>query len=287
MPVLILGENGTGKEQFARKIHRDSKRIGSFVAINSSSIPENLLESELFGYKKGAFTGANANKKGLFETANGGSVFLDEIGDLPLAMQAKLLRVLQEKEITPLGSEEKVSLDFRLICATNRDLLDMIGKKDFREDLYYRINALTIQLPPLRERKEDIPVLTDKFIVEANLRNGRNLCGIEKTALELLMGYPWPGNIRQLKNTIESAVILSNGNMIGIRDFSVEIINWDTERINFRISDFSTLDERIALYEKKLVTEALKICAGHRINTSKFLGIDRNKLNYLIRKYKL
>ncbi len=213
--VLLLGETGTGKELFARAIHEASyRRKKSFVAINCASLPENLLESELFGYQKGAFTGAVSDKKGLIEIADGGTVFLDEIGDMPLSLQAKLLRVLEDKEVRPLGSTVSKTIDVRIISATNKDLLDEVKKGKFREDLFFRLNVVTFKIPPLRERGKDIELLAYHFMRKVALRMGKNLKKINPEALKLLYKYPWPGNIRELQNIIEQAVIFAEEDTI-------------------------------------------------------------------------
>jgi DNA-binding NtrC family response regulator len=213
--VLLLGETGTGKELFARVIHHNSsRREMPFVPINCSAIPENLLESELFGHVKGAFTGAVAAKKGLLEEADGGTVFLDEIGDIPPYFQVKLLRVLEDQELRPVGSTKSKKIDFRFITATNRDLQDAVKAGDFREDLYYRINVITIKLPPLRDRREDIPLLLNHYLEKYAHEIGRRGKRFSPEALSLLVGYNWPGNIRELQNVIERAVLISEGDEI-------------------------------------------------------------------------
>lgn len=208
--VLLLGETGTGKELIARAIHFSSNRAEKpFIPINCSAIPENLLESELFGHIRGAFTGAVSSKRGLFEEANGGTVFLDEIGDLPLSLQAKLLRVLEDQEIRPIGSNQSIKVDIRFISATNKDLLHLVREGKFREDLFYRLNVISIVLPPLRERGEDIELLTRYFIERYSREHGKEVKGIDENALRLLKKYHWPGNIRELQNVIERAVLIT------------------------------------------------------------------------------
>lgn len=213
--VLLLGETGTGKELFARAIHEASYRKKKpFVAINCASLPENLLESELFGFVKGAFTGATIDKKGLLEIADGGTVFLDEIGDLPLSLQAKLLRVLEDREIRPLGSVTSKKVDLRFISATNKDLMEEIRVGKFREDLYFRLNVITLRIPPLRERGKDIEILAHHFMRKFSLKIGKNIKKIDPLALQLLYRHSWPGNIRELQNVIEQAVVFSEGETI-------------------------------------------------------------------------
>jgi two-component system nitrogen regulation response regulator GlnG len=219
--ILIQGESGTGKELIARAIHFNSKRLGKpFIALNCAAIPKELLESELFGFEKGAFTGAFERKLGKFEQANGGTIFLDEIGDMPLDLQAKILRVLQEKEITRTGGNQSIAVDTRIVAATNQDLEERVRQKAFREDLYYRLNVVPIQLVPLRERKEDIPLLFDYFLKSscAEMETPAKQCSDD--ALRLLMQYPWPGNVRELENTIKRAVILSSDPLLTAADFS-------------------------------------------------------------------
>ncbi len=208
--MLILGETGTGKELAARAIHyNSSRRTKPFTAINCAAIPENLLESELFGYESGAFTGALSRKIGLIEATNGGTLFLDEVGDLPQMTQSKILRVLQDKEVRRLGGRDTIRVDVRIIAATNKDLEEELQKKGFREDLYYRLKVVTIELPPLRERKEDIFALTEFFIKKYNQEFGKRVKGMEENAMKALMEYHWPGNIRQLESVIERAVLMS------------------------------------------------------------------------------
>jgi len=281
--ILITGENGTGKELIARKIHQESDRNNlPFIAINSAAIPENLLESELFGYKKGAFSGAISDKKGILQSVNGGTIFFDEIGELPLNMQAKLLRVLQDKRITPIGSNEEIELDFRLISATNRNLPDLIQKYLFREDLFYRINVFNIKVPPLRERKEDIPILINTFILKFNLKHNKNIEGIEKKCFDYLINYNFPGNIRQLENIIEYSLVIADDDFIKMANLPEDI------KINISgNNDNNVFDEKISIYEKQLIIDALIKNQNNRVNTAKYLNIDRNKLNYLIRKYNL
>jgi two-component system response regulator GlrR len=213
--VCIYGESGTGKELVARSLHLASLREGkNFVAINCAAIPDTLLESELFGYEKGAFTGAHRSTKGLFTEAHEGTIFLDEIGNMPLSTQAKFLRVLQERQFYPIGSKKPMDVDVRVIVATNRDLEDEVKKGNFREDLLYRVHVIPVYLPPLRERKEDIPLLAEYFLKKYSQKMGKTVAGLNPLALQKLMRYDWPGNIRQLENTIEYAVAMTQHNMI-------------------------------------------------------------------------
>src|SRR6202023_3153108 len=222
--VLLGGESGVGKDLIARAIHEKSRRArGPFIKINSSAIPENLLESELFGYEKGAFTGANSSKPGKFELADKGTLFLDEIGDVPPAIQVKLLRVLQEREFERLGGTRTVKVDVRLIAATNRDLRAALEEGTFREDLYYRLNVVPIDLAPLREHKEDIPDLVNHFLARFAADSEKEIEGITPVAVSELMGYHWPGNIRQLENSVERAVALSSGQVIDVPDIHLDV----------------------------------------------------------------
>jgi len=217
--ILLLGETGTGKELFARAIHEASYRKKKpFVAINCASLPENLLESELFGFVKGAFTGATSDKKGLLEIADGGTVFLDEIGDLPLSLQAKLLRVIEDKEIRPLGSVISKKVDLRFISATNKNLIEAVKEGNFREDLYFRLNVITLQIPPLRQRGKDIEILAYHFMRKFAIKMGKNIKKIEPQAIQILLKYPWPGNIRELQNVIEQAVVFTESDTITLED---------------------------------------------------------------------
>jgi DNA-binding NtrC family response regulator len=222
--VLVLGESGTGKELVARGIHALSpRRHRPFIAVNVAALAETLLESELFGHEKGAFTGASALRKGLFELANGGTIFLDEMGEMPLATQTKLLRVLEEREFRRVGGEESIRVDVRVVAATNRDLRDQVVRGEFRRDLYHRLNVLRIDLPPLRERKQDIPRLIDRFIREFSAQHDRPFVGIDPEALRLLVEYEWPGNVRELRNLVESMVVLAPGRVIRPEDIPPEV----------------------------------------------------------------
>lgn len=222
--VLILGESGTGKELIAKAIHYNSPRKDKpFIAINCAAIPESLIESELFGYEPGAFTGANTRKIGLIESAHGGTLFLDEIADLPLNLQSKLLRVLQDKEVRRVGGKDTIKVDIRIIAATNKDLINEVEKGKFREDLYYRLKVVTVEIPPLRERKEDIPELVSFFIEKYSKEFGKKIFGVDERALRALEDYSWPGNIRQLETVIEKAVIVCDGDKITLRDIQDEL----------------------------------------------------------------
>ncbi len=268
--VLIQGESGTGKELVARAIHYSGQfSRAPFVAVNCGAIPENLLEAELFGYTKGAFTGANENRNGFFQAADGGTLFLDEIGTAPLSVQTKLLRALQEKEITKVGSRKAEKVDIRIIAATNADLLEAIKKKHFREDLYYRLTVVEINVPPLRERKSDIPLLVDKFVQKYGIEYKDRLMGISQDALKVLQRYHWPGNIRELENIIQRAVIMCDG-AIDVKDLPENL----KFQIDFPGSDFLPLREM----EKEYVKRVLINVGGNKTKAAEILQIDRKTL---------
>lgn len=277
--VLITGESGTGKELIADALHNQSKRAkGPFIKLNCAAIPENLLESELFGYEKGAFTGAYTTKPGRFELAREGTIFLDEIGEMPLNMQAKLLRVVEEKRVQRLGGKETIAVNTRIIAATNQDLLSMTGEKKFRQDLYYRLNVGVIYLPPLRERKEDIPLLADHFIREINIRSGSDLSGLSKGAMELLLAYHWPGNIRELANVMEKAAIQSRGNIITPDAIQLASPGEHAPFLNGAPENHISLHETTAEVEKTLIINALSNSAGIQSHAARILGISPKNL---------
>ncbi|MEW6172824.1 MAG: sigma-54 dependent transcriptional regulator [Bacillota bacterium] len=286
--ILIVGETGTGKELVAGAIHRNSKRRdGPFVRINCAAIPENLLESELFGYEKGAFTGAANRKLGKFELAHGGTLFLDEISEIPLAMQAKLLRVLQEKELDRVGGTKTIKVDARIIVATNRDLSQMVCEGTFRADLFYRLNVVTIQVPPLRERKEDIRLFVNYFIQHASAKLGKMVNGISEEALQLLEVYDWPGNVRELRNICERAVVLTRGMVITPEDIPASL------HPDFRESGAEkkwagqTLQEILSDVERNIVLRVLKDHNYNRTKTAQVLGINRRTLYAKIKEHGL
>ncbi|MDI6600603.1 MAG: sigma 54-interacting transcriptional regulator [Thermoanaerobacteraceae bacterium] len=277
--VLITGESGTGKEMFAQAIHNASiLKDGPFVAINCVAIPRELIESELFGYEEGTFTGAaKGGRPGKFELANGGTIFLDEIGDMPLDMQGKLLRVLQEKKVARLGGQSTIDIECRIIAATNKDLLKEVEDGNFRRDLYYRLNVLTINLSPLRERKDDIPLLIGEMIKKLNPRVGKHIIGISKESMEMLMTYDWPGNVRELENAIERAANICTGEVIELEDLPrVVADNGATGKIKLK-----KLDE----LEEEAIKEAIKEFGGNITQAAKFLGISRNTLYSKMDKY--
>jgi two-component system, NtrC family, response regulator PilR len=285
--ILILGESGTGKELVARAIHNNSSRSRMpFMAINSGGIPENLLESELFGYMKGSFTGAYADRAGLFELAKGGTVFLDEIGELPPVLQVKLLRVVQEKTFRRIGGGDDMKVDVRIISATNQNLQERVKKGEFREDLYFRLNVIPILMPPLRERKEDIPLLTKHFIEKYAHEFGKEVRMISTYAMELLMGYAFPGNIRELENIIERGVAMETSNII-LPENLVLSAQADAEK---REIDLDVPDQGIDLnaemekIEKRAIEKALQKTKGSKTKAAEMLGVTFDSLRYRIEK---
>jgi two-component system response regulator HydG len=270
--VMIQGESGTGKEGVAREIHERSARHGKpFIAVNCAALPETLLESELFGYEKGAFTGAAGRKEGRFELADGGTLFLDEVGDLSLVTQPKILRVLQEGEFERLGGTRSLRVDVRIVTATNQELVQMVREKRFREDLYYRLNVITISVPPLRERREDIPMLAQHFLRIYAAKNNRRLDGFTKEALQRLEGYAWPGNVRELENVIERGVVLAKSTLVDVADLPEEIAGatpLPEGGLTIRIGT------PLAEVEKRLLEETLRVTKGNKTLTAKLLGID-------------
>jgi DNA-binding NtrC family response regulator len=280
--VLLGGESGVGKDLVARAIHEKSRRAsGPFVKINSTAIPETLLESELFGYEKGAFTGAAASKRGKFELADKGTLFLDEIGDVPLTVQVKLLRVLQEREFERLGGTRTLKVDVRLIAATNRDLREALEQHTFREDLYYRLNVVPIDIPPLREHKEDIPDLVKLFLSRFAAESGKQITAIAPEALHVLTDHYWPGNVRELQNVIERACALANGSVLGSSD-----IRLDAQRAKAANSSEPVLPEGMTLeqWEDEIIREALRKADGNKSQAARRLGLSRNALRYRLSK---
>lgn len=290
---LIYGESGTGKELIARMIHHQSPRkTAPFIAINCGAIPENLLESELFGYEKGAFTGASKTKKGLFEEANGGTLFLDEIGEMPMMLQAKLLRVLQEEEIRRVGDVNPIKIDVRIIAATLKDLALEVKKGMFRDDLFYRLNVLPIRIPPLRERLEDIPHLSKHFIETLNVKLGTKVTGVETEVLELWAGYDWPGNVRELENTIERSMVMVQQGLIRVQDLPHGFIPKTRETLkSYRppdepIEDLS-IKKKVRSIEEELILKALRKTNGNRTHAAKLLEISHRALLYKLKEYGL
>jgi two-component system, NtrC family, response regulator AtoC len=280
--VLLGGESGVGKDLIARAIHEKSRRAsGPFIKINSSAIPENLLESELFGFEKGAFTGAVASKPGKFELADKGTLFLDEIGDVPPAIQVKLLRVLQEREFERLGGTRTLKVDVRLIAATNKDLRQALEQGTFREDLYYRLNVVPIDIAPLRERKEDIPDLVNLFIKRFTGESGKPVEGITPEAMQILVNYHWPGNVRELQNIVERACALAKGNVLDRGDIHIDAR--PTKAASGPggfLPDGMTLEQ----WEDEMVQEALRRANGNKSQAARLLGLSRNALRYRLSK---
>jgi two-component system response regulator AtoC len=286
--VLITGESGTGKELIAKAIHTNGARAtGPLIAINCGGIPENLLESELFGYKKGAFTDAVKDKPGLFDQAHKGTIFLDEVGELSPPLQVKLLRVLQEEEITPLGSVEARKIDVRVIAATARNLDEEVAAARFREDLFYRLNVMAIHLPPLRERRGDIPLLVGYFIGVFNQKLNKNIEGLTSEAMPLLMEYDWPGNVRELENVIERSVLLAGGRWIRPDDLPAVLSTKRAPLSRFTQGDTLSIKKVMHQIEKELITKALTKTGGNRSQASKLLEISRPVLLSKIRSYGL
>jgi DNA-binding NtrC family response regulator len=282
--VLITGETGTGKELVARAIHdRSAQRDMPLIKVNCAAIPETLLESELFGHVRGAFTGATTTKKGKFALADGGSIFLDEIGTMSPPLQSKLLRVLQEREFEPLGSERTEKVDLRVIAATNRDLRQMVADAKFQEDLFYRLNVIPIEIPPLRERRDDIPSLVEHFIQKHAQRVGRRIERLDETVMSGLQQYDWPGNVRELENTIERAVVLSTGPVIGAR--AVSVLGAAVPQTNSLPS--LKLRQNIEWVERETIRRALESSAGVKKDAAELMGISQRALSYYLAKYRL
>ena len=280
--VLLGGESGVGKDLLARVIHEKSRRAaGPFVKINSTAIPENLLESELFGYERGAFTGATTSKPGKFELADKGTLFLDEIGDVPPATQVKLLRVLQEREFERLGGTRTVKVDVRLIAATNRDLRAALEEGTFREDLYYRLNVVPIDIPPLRDHKEDVPGLVEMFLRRFASDSGRQVAAISREGMDLLLSHHWPGNVRELQNVIERACALAQSSKLETGDIHLDSPRNRTASSSDRfLPEGTTLDQ----WEDEMIREALKRAGGNKSQAARLLGLSRNALRYRLSK---
>ncbi len=281
--VLILGESGTGKELIAKAIHHASPRAeGPLVRVSCAALPESLLEPELFGHEKGAFTGAVAARRGRFEAAHGGSLFLDEIGDLPLHLQVKLLRVLQEREIERVGSSRAVPVDVRLLAATHRDLEAMVRRGQFRDDLYYRLNVVTIAIPPLRERRADIPPLLDHFLARFTRANAKAIRGLTGEARDALLRYDYPGNVRELENLVERAVVLTRDDVIGLGDLPIGVGEAEKEA-----PDAASLPAAVEGLERRMIREALERGGAVQTRAAELLGISERVLRYKLRKYGL
>src|SRR6187401_655265 len=282
--ILIQGENGTGKELIANAIHHNSNRVrGPFIKINCAAIPTELIESELFGYRKGAFTGATSDKVGLFEMAEGGSLLLDEIGEMPPYLQTKLLRVLQEREYRPIGSDRLIRVDFRLICATNIDLDAALRDGKLREDLYFRINTITLRVPPLRERTEDIPLLCEHFLEKYRQRHQRNVKSIAPAAYHVLIRHRWPGNVRELENVIERGVLVAKGTEITVNDLPESLRSESTTAAEFVIPPHRTLAE----IEKMAILQTLQRTNWNKQEAAQILGLYRPTLYSKMKKHEI
>jgi DNA-binding NtrC family response regulator len=282
--VLITGETGTGKEMVARLIHhRSAQREMPLIKVNCAAIPETLLESELFGHVRGAFTGATMTKRGKFALADGGSIFLDEIGTMSTTVQSKLLRVLQEREFEPLGAERTQHVDVRVIAATNRDLKQMVSDAKFQEDLFYRLNVIPIEIPPLRERRDDIPILLDHFVEKHRQRTGRRIDGVEPGVVEALQRYEWPGNVRELENTIERAVVLATGPVVTTAAISL------LGATSTHASGLPTLKlhQNIEWVERETIRRALDQAGGIKKDAAELMGISQRALSYYLAKYRI
>ncbi len=294
--VLVTGESGTGKELVARAIHSKSPRsLKPFVVVNCAALSEHLLESELFGHVKGAFTGAHSDRQGRFELADGGTLFLDELALMSIPLQGKLLRVLQEKEFEPVGGSRTIRVDVRIIGATNKHLERLLEEKSFREDLYYRLNVVEIHLPPLRERKEDIPLLLNHCVAKLNRELGKNVMSISSEAIDLLSQYDWPGNVRELENVIERAMVLGNSDTLGIENFPAQITRLrehpDSKQIVFNgvrlPNEGLPLIETVEDLEKRLIREALERTGGNKTKAAELLRVTRKIMRYKTEKYGL
>jgi two-component system, NtrC family, response regulator AtoC len=283
--VLLGGESGVGKDLIARAIHQHSRRAsGPFIKINCTAIPENLLESELFGYERGAFTGATTSKPGKFELADRGTIFLDEIGDVPGTIQVKLLRVLQEREFERLGGTKTLKVDVRVVAATNQDLRAALEQGTFREDLYYRLNVVPISIPPLRAHKEDIPYLVDFFLEHFARESGKSIEGITPAAMKLLTDFYWPGNVRELENIIERAVVMSAGTKIDVEDIHLDVEPARPAAASGGPAAFLPEGMTLEQFEDDLITEALRRANGNKSQAARLLGLSRNALRYRLSK---
>jgi two-component system response regulator PilR (NtrC family) len=287
--ILVEGESGTGKELVARAIHTHSPRVGApFVTVNSGSMPTDLLESNLFGHVRGAFTGAVANKKGLFETAEGGSIFFDEIGTISLETQAKLLRLIQEKEFLRVGSVETQKADVRIIAATNVDLKKMVAEGRFRDDLYYRLCVITISISPLRERREDIPLLAEHFLRIYALENNKSITGIAPEAMRALLDHDWPGNVRELENALERAVVLCPGGAISLELLPEGVLSPERTDVAVRLPENgSTYKEMVEEYERRLVRTALRRTGGVQKRAADLLRVKPTTLHEIIKRLEI
>jgi len=289
--VIVRGESGTGKELVARALHDEGPRRGRpFIGVNCAALPESLMEAELFGYERGAFTGAVATKEGRFELAQHGTLFLDEIGTLTLALQSKLLRVLEERAVVRLGGKKPIKVDFRLVCATNENLEKMVQEERFREDLYYRIHVVPIFVPPLRERVDDIPPLLDHFVSVYCAANGVPAKRVAGDVLQAMKRYPWPGNVRELENVVQRMVLMTDDECIRWKDLPADVVQTAGRdaRGLFRLPPAGIrLDQELDAFERRWVETALEQSRSVKAEAAKLLGVDRNRINYLCRKYSL
>ncbi len=284
--ILVTGESGTGKELIAGAVHYNSDRKDKpFVKINCGALTETLLESELFGHVKGAFTGANRNKDGRFKQADGGSLLLDEIGETSKAMQVKLLRALQEGEISPVGGEKTLKVDVRIIAATNKNLIEMVKKETFREDLFYRLNVINLVIPPLRERSGDIPILADHFVNHYNNKNNKKINGFTADAMDFIMKYSWPGNIRELMNTVERSIILTRSDLIETDDLQINFDSGEGFKSDLNQIDPSKLPETLHEVEKIAILSMLEKTGGNKSASARRLGITRRTLHLKLKEY--
>ena len=288
--ILVVGETGTGKELVARSIHHESHRPGLFVAINCAAIPSNLLESELFGFRKGSFTGADKDRMGRFEVSNRGTLFLDEITEMPMALQSKLLRVLQENAVERIGSHRPVEVDLRVVAATNRDPVQAIAEGQLRQDLYFRLNVVRIDVPPLRERRDDIPLLAGHFLEKHSRELGRHPPKLTRATLDSLTAYPWPGNIRELENMMERAAVLAQGDSVTPRQLPPEV--WGSSTVQAAsvapdepMHESLVMEQQVEMLEKGLIREALRRTSDNKSAAARLLEISERSLWYKIRKY--
>lgn len=288
--VLVVGETGTGKELVARAIHHESRRSGLFVAINCAAIPADLLESELFGFRKGSFTGADKDRMGRFEVANRGTLFLDEITEMPMALQSKLLRVLQENAVERIGSHKPVEVDLRVVAATNRDPIHAIADGQIRQDLYFRLNVVRIDVPPLRERRDDIPLLAEHFLEKHSRELGRHPPKLARSTLDSLIGYAWPGNIRELENMMERAAVLAQGDSITLRQLPPEVRESSASPAanvahDEPMHESLVMEQQVETLERALIREALRRTSDNKSAAARLLEISERSLWYKIRKY--
>ncbi|MGD0624589.1 MAG: sigma-54 dependent transcriptional regulator [Thermodesulfobacteriota bacterium] len=284
--VLIAGENGTGKELVAREIHQLSLRVDKpFVEVNCAAIPEELIESELFGHEKGSFTGALTKRRGKFDLANDGTIFLDEIADMSLKTQAKILRILQEQKFERVGGTEMIYVDVRVVAATNRDLKEEMQKGGFREDLYYRLNVIPLVVPPLRERRTDIPLLAEHFVAEFCLENHKELKKISPEAMDLLTSYPWPGNVRELRNVIERMVIMTRGVLIEAKDVPDPVREQPKAQLEFSFFEYNLLKDARREFERRFIVKKLTENEENVSKTAEVIGIERSNLHRKIKSY--